>query len=137
MNNVFESARHSARLSRAECADYLRVNISTVNRWNNGSTVAPFAVLELLRCVGGFIPAVSVCDRHDFIGFCYSGNKLVTDNGDMYTAGDIRSIKINDALIRALSVEIRQLKATIDKLETPAPDNVLQFPVRRSVRTNA
>jgi DNA-binding transcriptional regulator YiaG len=43
--------KHVLRINQAQCAAYLRVDMRTIRRWENGEVDIPFASFELLRVV--------------------------------------------------------------------------------------
>lgn len=114
--------------STASLAHYLEVNTTTVTRWKKGDTAVPRSVLELLKMMGG--QPHELARNGAFSGFRYSGTYLYTDSGDRYTAGDIRNIKSQHALIRALNVEIKRLKLDAKKAikKSRATSNIIHFP---------
>lgn len=129
----FQDLRHKARLSRQACADYLGVNLSTVNRWDNDRVKAPFAVQELLRVISGELPDLSL--RSCFVGWRFREDFLITPEGEKYTAEDIREIRLLRSMINTLEVEVKKLnKQIIDLTPDGKPiqqTNVLKFPNRR------
>lgn len=136
MSCLFENLRQSARLSRSSCATYLQVNISTINRWIKGTAKPSYAVYELLRCVAGYIPAVSCHKSLDFKGWRFVDEYIYTSDGDRFTAGDILAIKImyqqlsdHRSTIKALKGQVKLLKSEVLSMNAPVvPDNVIKFP---------
>ncbi|MHB1116806.1 hypothetical protein [Sideroxydans sp.] len=47
----FKAMREMLHMDRAQCAAYLRVDRSSISKWEIGTTVVPFAAFELLRVV--------------------------------------------------------------------------------------
>jgi len=130
----FQTLRHNAHLSRAAAAEYLQVNLSTVNRSDNGKSKPPFAVLELLRLLAGGVP--DLASRHAFAGWYFKQDYICTPEGEKFTAGDIEDIRFLKQINQANRVEISRLKAKIIEL-TPSgaaidDTNVIKFPSRLS-----
>lgn len=124
--DTFNNLRHNAHLSRAACADYFKVNLSTVNRWDNAVICAPFAVCELLRVIAGGLPALSL--RSGFSGWSFGGEFIYSPEGEKFLPEDIKMIRIMHAQAAAYRSEIIELeKALYDKKERGQPDNVISF----------
>lgn len=130
----FQDLRHKARLSRKAAAEYFGVNLSTVNRWDNGRVDAPFAVKELLRCIAGELPDLSL--RSCFVGWRFREDYIFTPEGEKFTPEDIREITLMRSRIMNMEREIRQLEKKVLDL-TPAGetirDNVVKFPGLRTM----
>ena len=130
MDINFLDLRLNARLSRQACADYFRVNLSTVNRWDHNKVPAPFAVCELLRVIAGKFPALS--RRSAFDGWSFGGDFVYTPEGDKYTPEDIKELFYLRQLVRFQRGDIRKLTEEVKNL-TPdgkpiMQSNVLKFP---------
>lgn len=125
----FAFLRMSARLPRKLCADYLRVNLSTVTRWDNGTSEPPFAVCELLRVLAGYVPTLSA--RQGFKGWRFVGNEFFSPEGDSFAEYDLRGIRLLYDQAAAYRREIRALKKEIEQMRPtpkPLPNNVVAFP---------
>jgi DNA-binding XRE family transcriptional regulator len=136
MGTKFQDLRQNAHLSRKAAADYLAVNLSTVNRWDNGKSKPPFAVCELLRCIAGELPDLSL--RRCFSGWRFAEDYIYTPDGERYTPDDIKELFIIKQQLRAFRVEVRELKSEIKRL---TPDgkpimnsNVLKFPTPKTIK---
>lgn len=131
--NSFQDLRQNAHLSRSACADYLKVDLSTINRWDNGRSPAPFAVCELMKVVAGKLPQIALSSA--FNGWTYQGEYLYTPEGDRFTAGDIRELFILRQQLRAYRVEVKELKTEINVLSKPkgiTASNVVLFPQKKT-----
>jgi Phage protein len=125
----FAFLRMSARLPRDLCADYFRVNLSTVTRWDNGTSEPPFAVCELLRVLSGYVPALSA--RQGFKGWRFDGDTFISPEGDTFQEHDLRGIRLLYDQAAAYRREIRALKKELEQMRPtpqPLPDNVVAFP---------
>lgn len=134
MTSLFKDLRQNAHLSRRACADYLQVDLSTINRYDNEKSPAPFAVCELLRVIAGYLPSLAL--TRNFEGWHYGGEYLYTPEGNRYTDKDIKSLPFLYDQLREQRKKIRELEKQINEL-TPSPSpvdnsNVIQFSTRRA-----
>lgn len=130
----FQDVRHGSHLSRKAAAEYLGVDISTVNRWDNGKSKPPFAVLALLRVIGGELPELSL-HKH-FNGWRFADTYIITPNGEKFTPHDIQEIRHTREQAAAYRSEILQLQREVKRL-TPdgqaiGDSNIIKFPAKRA-----
>lgn len=123
-----------------KAADFLHVDRSTVSRWRTGSVSLPYHVGLLLHIMAGNPPAYA--KQRWFHGWKFNGDLFISPEGDKYTEGDIRSLRLLQAEIITLNAQVAKLqdrnKALSDELadlQRPEalPDNVVPFPGRRSM----
>lgn len=123
-----------------KAADFLKVDRSTVSRWRSGAVKLPHPVALLLHLMAGNPPAES--KQKWFYGWKFNGDLFISPEGEKFTEGDIRSLRLMQAEIMGLNAEIRRLRSDNDHLAAKLadlqeaeklPDNVIQFPGRRSM----
>lgn len=123
-----------------KAAKFLQVDRSTISRWRTGKVKMPFAVAQLLHVMAGNPPAGA--KQQWFKGWRFNGDLFISPEGEKYTEGDIRSLRLVQAEILGLKAELRkqikrnqELTEKLDGLQKPEtlPDNVVRFPGRRDV----
>ncbi len=110
---------HILKMSRNECAAYLRVSVSTVRRWEAGSSAIPFVVFELLRVVSESIN-FKLSDKSWQGWFINHNGRLVSpDRGNLSFSPDELSFIRETHQIKAMyEIENRKLRAEIEPLRT-------------------
>jgi len=121
---TFNDAKHVARMTTIQIAEYLNISISTINRYEKTGK-APKAVIECLKLIGGQLPKFAM--RNDFIGWSFGSGYLWSPAGDKYTAGDILAIIYDKQLIKSQRTEIKALKKQGMQSE---PSNIIPFPAQ-------
>jgi hypothetical protein len=120
-----------------KAADFLKVDRSTVSRWRTGATQLPYHVAQLLHIMAGNPPEEA--KQKWFKGWKFNGDLFISPEGDKYTEGDIRALRIMQSEIICLKAEIRRLRSDNDDLAAKLanlqepdklPDNVVRFPGR-------
>jgi len=135
----FQGLRFEAGFnSRKSVSEYLQVNLSTVSRWEAGEVKPPHAVVELLRMLGGYLPAIG--RRDQWHGWRFDKEYLYTPNGDRYTAGDIMAVRTLYARLSNARADVLRLEKQLAARE-PAKTNVVQFNdfkkgLKRNEKTN-
>lgn len=127
----FTDARHSARMSLSEVAEYLEISLSTVKRYDK-TNKAPRAVIECLLMIGGKFPSIAV-KQNGFAGWSFGQGYLWSPGGERFTSGDILASRINQELINALyrsNLKLRKQKEE-KKLANTVSGNVIPFPLLR------
>jgi transcriptional regulator with XRE-family HTH domain len=122
---TFTDARHAARMTLDDVAEYLEISISTVRRYDKKSK-APKAVIECLRMIGGYFPAIAL-PRNGFEGWRMRGGYLWSPGNEKFTSGDVIASKVEHELNHSLEIKIKELElrlASIDKRKS----NILYFP---------
>lgn len=118
-----------------KAADFLQVDRSTISRWRSGAVKMPFPVAQLLHIMAGNPPAMA--KQQWFKGWRFNADLFISPEGDKYTEGDIRALRIMNSEIIGLKAEIRRLTKDNEKLAAELadlqtvkklPDNVIQFP---------
>ncbi len=122
----FIDARHIARMTRKEVADYLKLSLKTINRYEKTGK-APKAVIECLLMIGGHCPTFSL--RNDFTNWFFSSGFLYSPEGDKFTSGDVRAGKL------ALLEMNLKYRAQLRKQQVQHKSNIIQFPSRSLVST--
>jgi len=134
---TFNDAKHVARMTTIQIAEYLNISISTIKRYEKTGR-APKAVIECLRLIGGQLPKFAM--RNDFIGWSFGNGYLWSPAGDKYTAGDVLAIIYDKQLIKSLEIELtRQTKSRLlgrvqfedtDIVIHDVPSNIIPFPAQ-------
>jgi|GEM_PF-1178529 len=125
---TFTDARHTARMTVQDVADYLEISLSTVKRYDKTGR-APKAVIECLRMIGGQFPEFGRT-KNTFAGWSLGQGYLWSPAGERFTSGDVLSVRINQQLIESLYRS--NLKLRKEKMMLPdRAGNVIQFPVLR------
>ncbi|WP_297811124.1 hypothetical protein [uncultured Methylophaga sp.] len=124
---TFTDARHTARMTLCQVAEYLDISLSTVKRYDK-TDKAPKPVIECLRMVGGLFPDIAI-KRNGFYGWSFGQGYLWSPGGERYTSGEILASRIDKALCDSLVVELDKAKkknaANVESAE------IIPFPVRR------
>ena len=119
----FLSARHAARMTTQEVADYLELSIRTVRRYEKTGK-APKSVIECLLMIGGHCPTYS--RRNDFTGWSFGSGFLWSPEGEKFTSGDVRAGK--HALLQ-LDTEFQIRTQKQRQFESQMTSNVILFPL--------
>ena len=109
----FTDARHTARMSRKEVAQYLEISPRTIKRYEAGQK-PPKAIIECLKMIGGEMPKFGL-KRNGFEGWSLSNGYLYTDSGDR-------------ELIKEIRKENKRIKEIIKEKEKEKKTNVIKFP---------
>ena len=115
----FTDARHTARMSRKEVAQYLEISPRTIKRYEAGQK-PPKAIIECLKMIGGEMPKFGL-KRNGFEGWSLSNGYLYTDSGERFTSGDRE-------LIKEIRKENKRIKEIIKEKEKEKKTNVIKFP---------
>ena len=119
---------HMVRMSREECAAYLRVHVATLRKWESGTIPVPFAVFELLRLL---FENVQFKLSHDsWQGwFINSHGKLVSpERGNLsFSPSDLSFIRETHQANEIYRSEIKRLEQENKKLN-------LQLSIHKIVR---
>ena len=122
---TFTDARHSARMTRKEVADYLNISMRTISKYE-ATEKAPKAIIECLLMIGGTCPNFS--RRNDFSGWTFGNGYIYSPAGDKFTSGDVMASIYDKQLIRSQRVELKALKKQLVK---SVSSNIIPFPARR------
>lgn len=124
---------HILKMSRNECAAYLRVSVSTVRRWEAGSSAVPFVVFELLRVVSESVH-FKLSDKSWQGWFIDHNGRLVSpDRGNLSFSPDELSFIRETHQVKAmyqtenglLREEVESLRKEISELRTTDNDSLL------------
>lgn len=124
----FMNARHSAKMSRKETAQYFKLSLSTINKYEKTGK-APKAIIECLLMIGGYCPTFSL--RNDFKKWNFGSGRLWSPEGDQFTSGDIRAGKAAlTELNRLHRIEKRRQKSNKNRKTA----KIYQLPIKRATR---
>jgi len=124
---------HTLKMSRNECAAYLRVSVSTVRRWEAGSSAIPFVVFELLRVVSESVN-FKLSDKSWQGWFVDHNGRLVSpDRGNLSFSPDELSFIRETHQVKAmyqtenglLREEVESLRKEISELRVADNDSLL------------
>lgn len=124
----FRDARHTARMTIQDVADYLCISVSTVKRYDKTGK-APKAVIECLRMIGGEFPAIAR-GRNNFNRWSFGQGYLWSPGGERFTSGDILASRLDAQLVETLhrsNLKLRQEKEMLANVESA---RVIPFPVK-------
>ena len=124
----FRDARHTARMSVQEVAEYLNISIATVKRYNKTGQ-APKAVIECLRMIGGRFPESSRKDC--FYGWSFGQGYLWSPGGERFTSGDVLASRLDQQLVDSLYRSNLKLRNEKKNVANVGSSNVIQFRPRR------
>lgn len=108
---------HMFQMTVEQCAAYLRVNRTTINRWEAESADIPFSAFELLRVV--FESANFKMSANSWQGwFINSDGRLVSpDRGNLsFSPNDLSLIRETHQANAAYRMEIERLKSEVNQL---------------------
>lgn len=124
---------HILKMSRNECAAYLRVSVSTVHRCEAGSSAIPFVVFELLRVVSESVN-FKLSDKSWQGWFIDHNGRLVSpDRGNLSFSPDELSFIRETHQVKAmyqtengiLREEVESLRKEISELRVADNDSLL------------
>lgn len=124
----FRDARHSARMTVTDVADYLDISLSTVKRYDRTGK-APKSVIECLRMIGGYFPAIAL-PRNGFEGWRMRGGYLWSPSNECFTSGDVLSSRLNQQLVDSLHRSNLNLRQEMNASNKRA-SNIVQVNFRR------
>jgi hypothetical protein len=125
----FRDARHSARMTVIDVAEYLNISVSTVKRYDRTGK-APKSVIECLRMIAGYFPNIAL-PRNGFEGWRMRGGYLWSPGGDRFTSGDVLASRLNQELVDSLhrsNVYLRQEMNASNKRVS----NIIEVDFRRN-----
>lgn len=124
----FREARHNARMTVKDVAEYLQISISTVKRYDK-TNHGPKSVIECLRMMGGQFPAFSR-RKNTFEGWSLGQGFLWSPAGEKFTSGDVLASRLDKALADSLYIANERLRKEKEAAREKT-DNVIPFPSRR------
>jgi transcriptional regulator with XRE-family HTH domain len=128
---TFTDARHSARMTLQDVAEYLDLSLSTVRRYDK-SGKAPKAVIECLLMIGGYFPTFSL-RKNGFEGWKLRQGFLWSPAGEKFTSGDVLASRLNLELVDSLYRSNLRLRSELES-SVVAPVNVIDFTLERKKR---
>lgn len=123
----FKSARHAARMTPEQVAEYLEISPRTISKYEMTGK-APKAVIECLLLLGGKMPRIG--RRNCFEGWSFGNGYLWSPAGERFTSGDVLSLRINQQLVESLHRSNVKLRKKEEKEKARLPSNVIPFPVK-------
>lgn len=120
----FKTARHTARMSPQEVAEYLDISPRTISRYEITGE-APKVVIECLLLLGGKMPSIG--RRNCFKNWSFGNGYLWSPAGERFTSGDVLSLRINQELSESLykaNVKLRNNAKVTKKKKS----NIIPFP---------
>ncbi len=114
----FHWMRHGMGLTVEQCAAYLRVNPSTVRRWEADTVPVPFAAFELLRVISN-TPFFKL-SHHRWDGWFIeqkNGALVSPDYGITATPEDINTIQLVQHKLSRLESENQRMKSDLADMQ--------------------